>query len=705
MSGERSDWQESNTDDLKAIVSVEFYSGRSETIKGFKRIGEAIGQTPGIKSIEPAILLEEAYLEYKNNGISAGLKKIAKAIWGHLDGDQNPLIVRRLFPNQKGERQNGPRSGNITNLDDLIIEISKCYEWYDAKHRDRGIVPEIMVHCVVDAGNPPKKESPFLPFPGGDVIPLSPNKFQVRATFGADESIQKKDFPSDKWLVELMPDGSCKVRIVIKAKKTHAKVPDFPEYRKIAIPDQFQEELALRPSQVVLLAEVCQRMNELYGPHSLEFDGTRVGSEEPLVIIEAAPHNVIPISEEILAEFEEGKIKPVHVFSDENDNLDFIASDNSPILVFIPNSYIGRDGVSQSRLKQLAGIAKEREKTLLVLAATDISTQHLVLILYNAGHTAICVGNEVELEDNQEVLVYRKGRELLWERANPITMSGELNGRSIELVGGKAIGLEKLREASFNVPPYFMVETSLFRRVIKELEIDGEIHNLDLIEPDALAERDNLARSVQKKILDYSGDLLEQLTPDLKQALLQIGGSHFFVRSSATCEDDIDNAFANAFDTISNIGEQEIPKAILKVFSSIFDSGTISNLKGAGIKPSDVLMGIIIQTAVDSQKSGTIFTKDILGNRENSLILEAGLGQGEGIVAGSAKIIRHIVIDKTTREIQEDRGDGILEPEEISDLVNLGLEVEKRLKVGSQDIEWAIDKNREIFLTQARPLR
>ena len=116
-------------------------------------------------------------------------------------------------------------------------------------------------------------------------------------------------------------------------------------------------------------------------------------------------------------------------------------------------------------------------------------------------------------------------------------------------------------------------------------------------------------------------------------------------------------------------------------------------------------MGIIIQTAVDSQKSGTIFTKDILGNRENSLILEAGLGQGEGIVAGSAKIIRHIVIDKTTREIQEDRGDGILEPEEISDLVNLGLEVEKRLKVGSQDIEWAIDKNREIFLTQARPLR
>ena len=684
------------------LKEVSTYTGVSETIKGFQRIREAIGQTPGIKSIDPAILLEDVYFEYKNNDISAGLKKIVQAIWDHLDGDQHPLIVRRLFPDQKGERQDGPRSGNITNLDDLITEIRKCYEWYDANHRDRGVVPEIMAHRLIDAGNPPQQESPFLPFPGGDVIPLTPTKFQVRAIFGADESLQ--NCLADKWLVEMLPDGSCKVNVAIRANKTHAKVPAFPEYREVEIPAEFQEELALRPSQVVSLAEVCQRMNELYGPHRLEFDGTRVGSEEPLVIIEAAPHNVIPIPEEILAEFEEGKIKPIHVFSDEKENLNFIASDNSPILVFIPNSYLGRNETSQSRLKQLAGIAKEREKKLLVLAATDISTQHLVLILTNAGHTAICVGNEVELEDSQKVLVYRKGHELLWERANPIVMSGDLNGRDIENVGGKAVGLEKLRVTGFKVPPYFMIETSLFRRLIKELGIDEEISNLDSMGPDELTERNEIAKSVQKKILDYQGDLIEQLTPDLEQALFGIGGNHFFVRSSATCEDAIDNAFAGAFNTVPNARKEEIPEAILKVFSSIFDSGTISILKGAGIKPSDVLMGIIIQTAVDSQKSGTMFTKDILGNRENSLILEAGLGQGEEIVAGSAKIIRHILIDKTTREIQEDRGGGILDPEEISDLVNLGLEVEKRLKVGPQDIEWAIDKNSEIFLTQARPL-
>ena len=703
MSGERPNWQESSADDLKAIVGVESYSGRSETIKGFQRIGEAIGQTPGIKSIEPAILLKEAYLEYKNNGISAGLKKIAKAIWDHLDGDRNPLIVRRLFPNESGIRADGPRSGNITDCDDLLHEIAKFYDYFDINHIGQGIIPEIMVHRVVDAGNPPKQESPFLPFPGGDVVPLSPTRFQVRAIFGADESVQ--NCPADKWLVEMLSDGSCKVNVAIRAKKIHAKVPAFPEYREIEIPAEFQEELALMPSQVVSLAEVCQRMNKLHGPHRLEFDGTRAGSEEPLVIIETAPHNAIPIPEEILTEFEKGKIKPAHVFSDENDNLNFIASDNSPILVFIPNTYIGRDEISQSRLKQLAGIAKEREKTLLVLAATDISTQHLVLILTNAGHTAICVGNEVELEDSQEVLVYRKSHELLWERHNPIVTSGELNGRGIENVGGKAVGLEKLRAAGFKVPPYFMIETSLFRRLIKELGIGEEISNLDSMGPDELTERNDIVKSFQKKIWDYQGDLIEQLTPDLEQALFQIGGSHFFVRSSATCEDAIDNAFAGAFDTVPNIGEQEIPKAILKVFSSIFDSGTISILKGAGIKPSDVLMGIIIQTAVDSQKSGTMFTKDILGNRENSLILEAGLGQGEEIVAGSAKIIRHILIDKTTREIQEDRGGGILDPEEISALVNLGMDVEKRLKVGPQDIEWAIDKNGEIFLIQARPLR
>src|SRR3989304_9829703 len=83
------------------LKEVSTYTGVSETIKGFQRIREAIGQTPGIKSIDPAILLEDVYFEYKNNDISAGLKKIVQAIWDHLDGDQHPLIVRRLFPDQK----------------------------------------------------------------------------------------------------------------------------------------------------------------------------------------------------------------------------------------------------------------------------------------------------------------------------------------------------------------------------------------------------------------------------------------------------------------------------------------------------------------------------------------------------------------------------------------------------------------------------
>src|SRR3989338_10058204 len=99
------------------------------------------------------------------------------------------------------------------------------------------------------------------------------NTDDLRAIVGADESLQ--NCLADKWLVEILPDGSCRVNVAIRAKKTHAKVPAFPEYREVEIPTEFQEELALTPSQVVSLAEVCQRMHELYGPHRLEFDGTR----------------------------------------------------------------------------------------------------------------------------------------------------------------------------------------------------------------------------------------------------------------------------------------------------------------------------------------------------------------------------------------------------------------------------------------------
>ncbi len=195
----RSRSEGSSLPDLKVTDTIS-YTGRSERIKGLRTIKGAIKDIPGIQTIDPIILLKEVYREYEDHGISDKLKASVQFTWQSLEGDSYPLIVRRLFPDEKGEAQSGPRSGNVTSSDELLIEVEKFYKYYDQHYLGKDVLPEIMIHRVIDAGNPPKQESPFLPHSGGDVVCLGDNKFQVRATFGADESVQ--GFPADAWEVE-----------------------------------------------------------------------------------------------------------------------------------------------------------------------------------------------------------------------------------------------------------------------------------------------------------------------------------------------------------------------------------------------------------------------------------------------------------------------------------------------------------------------
>ena len=46
--------------------------------------------------------------------------------------------------------------------------------------------------------------------------------------------------------------------------------------------------------------------------------------------------------------------------------------------------------------------------------------------------------------------------------------STDLDGRGKERIGGKAFNLNRLRTLGFNVPNFFVIETSLFRRILDE---------------------------------------------------------------------------------------------------------------------------------------------------------------------------------------------------------------------------------------------
>jgi len=677
------------------VSDVVSYTGRSERIKGFRRVKEAITDIPGIQSIDPVILLEQAYQEYQTNGVSDSLRRSVQFAWESLQGDKYPLIVRRLFPDKTGEAQSGPRSGNVKSIGELLSEVEKFYRYYNQHYLGEDVIPEIMIHRVVDAGNPPKSESPFLPYAGGDVVHLGDDEFQVRATYGADESVQ--GFPADVWDVRFRADGSLEIHQTIRAQKTESIIPGTDTYKKIPLPEKFQEVPALSNIQVLSITEACRAISKLHGPHRLEFDGTNINGQEPLVVIESAPFSIRENPKEAIADFVSSKTKPIITFRSEQD-FDSIP-ENELMFAHLPNIYF-QGNERREALTRLSIIAKEKRAKLVVFAAGNIATQHAARVLMDNGHAVIFIGNE-ELENGEMIRLFTNNNNLEWERENPIAVQDHIRGRGVEKVGGKTIGLQKLEAHGFRTAPYFAIETSLFRRIIEETGADSLLEDADNItNPEDIKD---ISQALTEKILSYD----KKRIPQTAEALLSIGGEKFSVRSSAICEDG-KCSFAGIFKTLLNVAPNDLNTAILEVLASGVSEYAIRMGRTLDINPSQMKMSVIIQRMIDARKAGTIFTKDHISGNEDIIQIDAVAGLGETIVDGTAKTHQSLIIDKKTRTIKQAdiylKGDDVLTADETAQLVEIGLNVENSLKEGPQDIEWALDRKGQIFLLQTRPL-
>lgn len=678
---------ENETSPLLYVTDIDSYNGLSERIKGFQRIRGAIAGIPGVASIYPYIFQRGLYEEYKTSGLP---HDFTASVWHSLKGDEHPLIVRRLFPDRNGEAQPGPRSGNITSEHEFHDEITKFYEYFDRHYSKEDVSPEIMVHPVIDVTNPPKLEDPFLPRSGGDVIPLGDGRFQVRATFGADESVQ--GFPSDVWEVEFEQDGSASVHQTLRGQKTESHIPKQGEYETIVIPYEFQEAPALNVIQVLTLAEVCRRMMEAHGPNRLEFDGTKIGEEETLVIIESAPFSLQENFNGTVADFKIAKSQPVMVFRQEQDFSNI--PQNELVFAHVPSQFF-QGNEKREALTRLSTTASERNARLVVFASGNIATQHAVRVLQDSGHAVIFIEDE-QLEDDELIRVYAEKNRLLWERENPIVLQDRMEGRGIKRVGGKALGLRKLDKHGFKIPPYFVIETSLFRRIIEELGLREMLENLDTT---PLEDIKSISEAIASSIRGYQG----KLPPSMESALAAIGEERFSVRSSATCEDD-ENSYAGIFDTFLDIAPDGINKAVLDVLASCVSEQAVRVQRTLGVKPSETQMAVTIHRFFDAEKAGTIFTKDHISQNLSQLRIEAVKGLGEEIAEGTATTHQSLVIDKKKGTIIQGGGQNVLMADEIQRLSDIGLEVEDAFKEGPQDIEWLIDSVGNIILLQARRL-
>lgn len=261
---------------------------------------------------------------------------------------------------------------------------------------------------------------------------------------------------------------------------------------------------------------------------------------------------------------------------------------------------------------------------------------------------------------------------------------GEARCGDIRVAGGKGASLAAMTVAGFAVPPGFVLPAyALAERVDAE-----QLRRLT---------RAQDWRSAQGLVRTAEAPLDE-----IAKAYERLGAGLVAVRSSACAEDSEAASFAGQQETYLDVqGAEEVAARVIDCWASFFSERALFYRARKG-SVDDLAMAVVVQRMVEAETSGVVFTVDPVQRRRDRMVVEAVSGLGEQVVSG-AVTPEHYVLDREGAIRHERlRNGGVLGPEELRRLAELGRALEERFG-RPQDIEWAIAGG-EIYLLQSRPV-
>ncbi|MFH1681205.1 MAG: PEP/pyruvate-binding domain-containing protein [Candidatus Eisenbacteria bacterium] len=330
-------------------------------------------------------------------------------------------------------------------------------------------------------------------------------------------------------------------------------------------------------------------------------------------------------------------------------------------------------------------------------------------------------------------------------------------------IGWKAANLAELERLAGGglVPAWFVVTDRAFRTVLGSplgkaaAAFDGAIAEETPLRSaiDRTLDRDdidNREKSAEIRRLWEEVRLPEDLAGEVVAAYRALGeetagpggsspeeepGPFVAIRSSAREEDSEGAARAGEFDTFLFIrGENAVLEHLRRAWSGLWTERAIHNRAVLGRGLEDTGGGILVQRIVRSRVSGVLLTINVAEGELQEMVINAGLGLGEGIVSGivaADQVIvakegdlenaplrfRYITSDKTEQVVFDKRaGMGTIRTEtlyhqrlrpaleyvELRELVAVAARLETAYGY-PLDIEYGIEGAR-LWILQARPV-
>jgi hypothetical protein len=286
------------------------------------------------------------------------------------------------------------------------------------------------------------------------------------------------------------------------------------------------------------------------------------------------------------------------------------------------------------------------------------------------------------------------------------------------LVGGKALGLMRLRRAGFGVPPGFVLTTEAF------LALTGTTPEL----AEALAAWRAPLEAVDGRSADQLEALIETAAlPEQVRAALRAGvdrltppdgGDGFLlaVRSSGLIEDSPLHSFAGINETfLSILPGEALELAVRRCWASTFSARARAYLRERCLSGRRVLPAVVVQVLVPVEKAGVVFTAHPVTGDTRSLVLDACFGLGEQVVSGRVQPDHFVVRRDNLRLESFHRGDSaappgeppadgrVLTEAELRQVAAAALAVERALGGEPVDIEWGL-LDGQLYFFQARPI-
>lgn len=206
----------------------------------------------------------------------------------------------------------------------------------------------------------------------------------------------------------------------------------------------------------------------------------------------------------------------------------------------------------------------------------------------------------------------------------------------------------------------------------------------------------------------------------------QLGGGGVFVRSSSNSEDLPGFSGAGLYTTVPNVKTGDaLELAVKKVWASVFNPEAWEARGAAGFGAESVLMGVFVQTAIDSTNAGVMITRDpfdaghphvtyisakrgigirvVEGQRVAEQVMYSSWSKAIQVLSRSAEdTALQLAKEGGVKEVPVDVGRNVLADELVVRLANVGAAVKRTFNAVDQDIEWATVGDK-IVLLQARP--